>query len=159
MRKTIFSKDRLYRYTLWREWDNELFNNYSGYVQFIGLNPSTADETNNDPTIIRCIGFAKLWGCAAICMTNIFAWRDTLPENMRLASDPIGVENNKHLIEVSIGAKFIVAAWGNHGDFLNRGNEVKEILNGKLLCLGKTANGSPRHPLYLNSKTELELYK
>ena len=75
-----FSECRKYRYTLWRRWDG-LFA--SGYAMFIGLNPSTADETNDDPTIRRCIGYARDWGYGGLCMTNLFAFRATLPKNMK----------------------------------------------------------------------------
>jgi hypothetical protein len=89
---TIFSADRRYRYTLWRDWSKDLLCGMDSrprlagdqtpnqFVQFIGLNPSTADEKQDDPTIRRCIGFAKAWGYGAMCMTNIFAWREWLKQ-------------------------------------------------------------------------------
>ena len=73
-----FSHCRKYRYTLWRNWAG-LMPTGKGYAMFVGLNPSTADETNDDPTIRRCIAFAKAWGYDALCMTNIFAFRATNP--------------------------------------------------------------------------------
>src|SRR5690348_9819680 len=93
--ETVFSQCRKYRYTLWRQWGDvrsgfamELWpadraDKSRQYVQFIGLNPSTADETQDDPTVRRCIGFSKAWGYGALCMTNAFAWRDTDPEKMK----------------------------------------------------------------------------
>lgn len=100
LRVHAFSEDRAFRYTLWREWDVDSLTGCADdlphghqFAQFIGLNPSTADETRDDPTIRRCIGFAKLWGYGALCMTNLFAFRATKPRDMRQAADPIGPEN------------------------------------------------------------------
>lgn len=154
---------RKYRYTLWRQFevsfdmfdgcnDGERGYNPDAYVQFIGLNPSTADETNDDPTIRRCINFAKYWGFRALCMTNIFAWRDTLPESMKLAAEPIGPDNDKWLLEIAKNAGLVIAAWGKHGLFMNRGLAVKAMFNKagiKVHCLRQNADGSPQHPLYL----------
>ena len=89
-RETVFSPCRRWRYTLWRDWMDDVLeleeragNNSAKYAMFIGLNPSTADETRDDPTVRRCVGFAKSWGYGALCMTNIFAWRDTDPAGMK----------------------------------------------------------------------------
>lgn len=155
-RQTIFSPCRQYRYTLWREWNAAL-----PYCQFIGLNPSTADETNDDPTIRRCIGFAKAWGCGALCMTNIFAWRDTKPEAMKRAQDPVGPENDRWLIEIAHGAYLRVAAWGNHGRHLNRGKRVALDLADSLLslcCFRLTKEGQPEHPLHQRADATLFNY-
>lgn len=140
-RETIFSPCRQYRYTLWREWD--LFNR--DYLMVIGLNPSTADETQDDPTIRRCIGFAKTWGFGALCMTNLFAWRDTKPENMKAAKEPVGPMNDIHLSQIAFGASMILAAWGKDGAFMDR--QKKITLTG-MKCLQKNADGTPKHPLY-----------
>lgn len=144
VRKTIFSPCRRYRYTLWRGFDT--FN--EGYAMFVGLNPSTADETKDDPTVRRCIRFAKSWGYGSLCMTNIFAFRATDPRLMRDQSDPIGPENDKWLLEYSREAGIVVAAWGNHGSFLGRDKEVVSLLD-NLSCLGITNSGQPIHPLYV----------
>lgn len=94
MKKTAKLSDcRTYRYELWRTWDES-----KPYAMFIGLNPSTADETEDDPTIRRCINFAKTWGYGGLCMTNLFAYRATQPEDMKRASDPIGNKNDETLI-------------------------------------------------------------
>lgn len=143
-RKTIFSPCRQYRYTLWREWD--MFN--PNYVQFIGLNPSTADEVQDDPTIRRCIGFAKRWGYGAMCMTNIFAFRATDPKVMKQCPLPVGPENDRWLVEIARGASLTVAAWGVHGEFMARNVEVMKLLD-NLQCFGVTKDGHPKHPLYL----------
>jgi hypothetical protein len=151
-RNTTFSPCRKYRYTLWRTWELT-----KGYCQFIGLNPSTADETQDDPTIRRCINYAKLCGCGALCMTNIFAWRDTDPEKMKKAIDPIGPENDSCLMDVALKASLVIAAWGTHGVYLYRGIKVKQILQNHcvLWCLGTNADGSPKHPLYLRKDAKV----
>lgn len=115
---------------------------------FIGLNPSTADETNDDPTIRRCISFSKAWGCDSFCMTNIFAFRATDPKVMIAEPEPVGIDNDATLIECARGASIIIAAWGVHGEHMNRGNAVASMLAG-LKCLGLTKEGYPRHPLYV----------
>jgi hypothetical protein len=140
---TIFSPCRTYRYTLWRQWLGG-----EGYAMFIGLNPSTADETSDDPTIRRCIAFAKSWGYGALCMTNLFAFRATDPKVMMAADSPVGEENDKHLLESSHYAGVVVAAWGAHGTYKGRDAEVHALLP-TLHCLRLTAGGHPGHPLYL----------
>jgi hypothetical protein len=143
-RQTIFSPCRQYRYTLWREFD--MFN--SSYAMFVGLNPSTADEVQNDPTVRRCINFAKSWGYGALCMTNIFAYRATDPREMVAQADPVGPENDEWLVRCAREAGIVVAAWGNHGSYLDRDREVMRILD-NLSCLGITKAGQPIHPLYV----------
>lgn len=117
---------------------------------FIGLNPSTADGVNDDPTVRRCIRFAKDWGYGAICMTNIFAFRATKPEVMKGQKDPIGPENDKWLARLARDADLVIAAWGTRGDHLDRALAVKRKLK-RLHCLGKTNGGHPRHPLYVRA--------
>ncbi|MBK8133391.1 MAG: DUF1643 domain-containing protein [Gammaproteobacteria bacterium] len=142
-RQTVFSPCRTYRYALWREWIGG-----EGYAMFVGLNPSTADETQDDPTIRRCIAFAKGWGYAGLCMTNLFAFRATDPKDMKAAADPVGPENDAHLLALANEAGVIVAAWGVHGTYGGRHNAVREMLPA-LHCLALTKDGHPRHPLYL----------
>jgi len=140
-----FSKCRRYRYALWRTWDEN-----NGHVMFIGLNPSTADEKEDDPTIRRCIGYAKSWGFGGIYMLNIFAFRATKPRNLRDASDPIGSENDDYLKMYCDNSGLNIACWGTHGAFMNRGQSVIELLGkNNLSCLGITKSGQPKHPLYL----------
>ncbi|WP_293371574.1 DUF1643 domain-containing protein [Nevskia sp.] len=139
----------MHRYTLWREWIGG-----QGYVQFIGLNPSTADEQQDDPTIRRCIGFAKAWGFSALCMTNLFAYRATDPKVMKAAADPVGPDNDSYLYWAASGAGLIVAAWGFHGVHRYRDAEVVRVVHstGKPVhCLGKTKDRHPKHPLYLRA--------
>ena len=147
-RQTILSDDRVYRYSLWREWIGG-----EGYVMFIGLNPSTADETLDDPTIRRCVGFAKAWGFSALCMANLFAFRATKPKVMKQASDPVGKDNDKWLRHLCDGASLVIAAWGTDGSYLARDRKVCNLL-GAMDCLGVTKDGYPRHPLYLRADVE-----
>lgn len=143
--QTIFSRCRAYRYSLWREWIGG-----DGYVMFVGLNPSTADEKNDDPTIRRCVGFAQAWGFSALCMANLFAFRATDPKVMMQAADPVGPENDRWLRTLSDGASLVVAAWGTDGSHLGRDRVVCDVI-GAMDCLGFTKAGHPRHPLYVRS--------
>lgn len=142
-KQTVFSPCRTYRYALWREWIGG-----EGYAMFIGLNPSTADETKDDPTIRRCITFAKAWGYAGLCMTNLFAYRATLPRVMMASTDPVGPDNDAHLLELAADAGVIVAAWGTNGTHRARDAEVRKMLPA-MHCLALTKDGHPGHPLYL----------
>lgn len=155
-RQTIFSEDRVYRYTLWREWEPG-FGLFEGvnkerpigsYVNFICLNPSTADETKDDPTIRRCIGFAKAWGFGAFCMTNLFAYRLTDSKQLPKAITPIGDENDSHVLAIAARADLVIAAWGTDEFQQSRAEAVRKML-GPLTCLKKSESGRPYHPLYL----------
>jgi hypothetical protein len=115
---------------------------------FVGLNPSTADETQDDPTIRRCINFAKAWGYSGLCMTNLFAYRATRPKDLMAAADPVGCENDAHLLALASEASVIVAAWGANGTHKGRNVEVRRLLP-TLHCLALTKDGHPGHPLYL----------
>lgn len=152
-----FSPCRKYRYSLFRTWDNEL-----PVVEFIGLNPSIANEKKNDNTIRRCIQFAKDWGYGTIIMLNAFGYCATDPRDMKACEDPIGVGNDKEIIRMSHRADLIVACWGAHGGFENRDMEVMAILRVQELevyCLGVTKNGFPKHPLYLSGDEKPVRYK
>ena len=140
----IFSECRKYRYVLWRTWRG------GSRVVFIGLNPSTADETHDDPTIRRCIGYAKEWGVGGICMLNIFAFRAANPKDIRLVEDPIG--DNEYYLKAfcNMFSSNVIACWGIWGSHCNRGKQVIEMLGREnLSCLGLTKGGQPKHPLYL----------
>ena len=143
MRQTILSPCRKYRYSLWREWLGG-----EGYAMFVALNPSVADEVQDDPTIRRCIAFAKAWGYSGLCMTNLFAFRATDPRDMKIAADPVGPDNDTHLLALSADAGVIVAAWGVHGVHKGRASAVCKLLP-SLHCLALTKEGHPKHPLYL----------
>ena len=138
-----FSPCRLYRYTLWRKWIGG-----KGYALVIGLNPSTADEVTDDPTVRRCSNYAKAWGYASLCMTNLFAYRATDPVVMKAVAEPIGPDNDRYLAECAQRAAVVVAAWGNHGTYRGRAGEVLGLL-GELHFLRLTQSGQPAHPLYL----------
>ncbi len=139
-----FSPCNLYRYDLWRRWSD------APYCMFVGLNPSTADATKDDPTIRRCIGYAKRWGYGALCMTNLFAWRATDPKDMKAAQEPVGSDNDATLQRCAKDAGIVIAAWGAHGSHLGRAKQVIAILP-KLHCLKQTKDGSPGHPLYIKA--------
>ena len=175
-RKTVFSADRVYRYTLWRDtgidrnWfplecnhgfdacptcdkDASFSGNARKFVQFIGLNPSTADETKDDATIRRCCGYARDWGFGALCMTNLFAYRATDPKRMKDYALPIGVGNIEWLVRVGKEAGLTVCAWGRDGEFNRQATIVSAILKEEgisLHCLVKCNDGSPHHPLRLS---------
>lgn len=144
----VFSPCGKYRYVLRRIWDEQ------PPVVFIGLNPSVADAEKDDPTIRRCVGFARDWGYGGLVMLNLFALRSTNPDELYdVGIDPVGPENDDYILTY---AHDTIAAWGTHGSLLNRGEEVLwklQLLGRKVLCLGKTAGGSPRHPLYLKKTT------
>lgn len=140
-----FSPCRTHRYALHRIWDEA-----SPPAMFIGLNPSTADETKNDPTVRRCIGFARRWGHGGLIMTNIFAFRSTDPNALTAAKDPIGPRNDRWLRQLQHEAAIVIAAWGIWGALHNRGREVLDLLDAPH-CLGITKCGAPRHPLYLRA--------
>jgi hypothetical protein len=141
-RAAEFSPCRTYRYALWRRWGR------GPYAMFIGLNPSTADETNDDPTIRRCIAFARAWGYDALCMTNLFAFRATDPAVMKKAPEPIGWQSDECLMRLASGAGAVIAAWGAHGTFKGRDGNVRRMIPG-LQYLRLTKDGHPGHPLYL----------
>ncbi len=139
----ILSEDRKYRYVLSRIWDES-----KSMVMIIGLNPSTADETIDDPTIVRCIDFAKNWGYGGIYMLNLFAFRATLPKDMFSTENPIGDENDKFIEKYSKLSDKVICAWGNDGKYKNRSQEVlSKIKNKYYLKLNQT--NEPAHPLYL----------
>jgi len=140
--------DGEYRYRLWRVWDENLPT-----ALFVMLNPSTADGSEDDPTIRRCVGFAKAWGCGRLDVVNLYAYRATDPDTLRTAINPIGRMNDHHVREAAYHADPIVLAWGA-GPFRDpeRREEVMLALrrSGKRLhVLGYTKRGEPKHPLYL----------
>lgn len=148
----VISEDKKYRYLLTRIWDTT-----KPMVNFIGLNPSTADQVDNDPTMRRCIAFAKSWGYGGIFMTNLFAYRTAYPAELMKADDPVGRENNKYLLKIENKVDEVVFAWGAGGTFLNRNKEVLRLITkGHYIAL--TKEGHPRHPLYLKGDLTLKKY-
>ncbi len=165
----IFSNETpepLYRYTLWREVNPEA----SGITAFIGLNPSTATEEINDPTIRRCMRFARDFGSRYLCMLNVFGYRATDPKVMKRVEDPFGPDNWYHIRRITRLADRVVAAWGTDGYWKDGGKFTQIAVNGymgaatmnepkiQLQCLGKTRDGSPRHPLYIKATQPLSDY-
>ena len=158
MSGAAFSQDRVYRYRLWRAWPPAEYGvELIGSLVVIGLNPSTADETEDDPTIRRCIGFAKRLGMARLEMLNLFAYRSTDPRELGRVDAPVGPYNDNAIREVCASSSLIVAAWGTRGDLHGRDAEVVKLLQSRRVwCLGKTKNGHPKHPLYLRADTKLQ---
>lgn len=147
----LFSECRTWRYGLWRRWDWPRCR----MVAFVGLNPSTADESSDDPTIRRCKNFAKAWGFDGMYMLNAYAFRATDPQDMKVASDPVGPDNDRWLHRYGNIAEFVIAAWGVHCE-PNRERSVCETIGKPVMCLGRTQAGRPKHPLYLRADTQPE---
>ena len=146
------SKCRKYRYTLWRIWDKSL-----PHIMFLGLNPSTANEFQNDPTILKCIQYSKRWRYGGFYIANLFAYRSPSPEILKKSKDPIGKKNDYWILKTAKSADKIVACWGNHGTFKDRHKTVIKNLD-KLFCLKINKSKQPAHPLYLKSSLNLIKY-
>lgn len=152
----VYSDCERYRYALSRVWDAN-----GKHVLFVMLNPSTATEVQNDPTVERCERRARTLGFGSFTVTNIFAWRDTDPRNMKAAADPIGPENDETILNAGKRADQIIAAWGTHGAHLGRGAVVQALLYklGKpLFHLGLSKAGHPKHPLYIAYTEQPQLW-
>lgn len=157
----VFDGTRQYRYSLWRRWHYGV--GLSNMAMFVGVNPSVADEEDNDRTVSRCIAFAKSWGMGGMVMTNLFAYCQTNPKIMKQQHDPVGELNDQALTQISKVAGKVVCCWGVNGIHRNRCVMVKHLLKlqcGRaLFCLGTTKDGHPNHPLYLRSDTKLERFE
>ncbi|MCF6233805.1 MAG: DUF1643 domain-containing protein [Rhodobacteraceae bacterium] len=143
----VYSDCERYRYSLTRVWQPE-----GRKVLFVMLNPSTATEVQNDPTVERCERRARALGFGSFQVTNIFAWRDTDPRKMRAAPDPVGPGNDAAISDGIIWADHVIAAWGAHGTHQDRGAKVEVILRNSgrsAYHLGLTKHGHPKHPLYI----------
>jgi hypothetical protein len=141
----VFSDDGVYRYRLARRWGE------GAAVLWVMLNPSTADATRDDPTIRRCIGFSRAWGFGGMEAVNLFALRATEPVVVRGHPEPVGAENDRHIAEAAAGAGVVVVAWGAFTFARERAREATKLIAGlglPVVCLGRTASGAPRHPLY-----------
>lgn len=144
-----------YRYTLSRE--TGLLYPETGSALFIMLNPSTADASLDDPTIRRCIGFAKTWGCPGLTVANLYALRSTNPNHLWQHDDPVGPDNDHWLRNLASEFEDVVCAWGANAK-PGRVQDVVEILTyagARLWCLGATKSGAPKHPLYIKSDQAL----
>ena len=150
----IISGCGAYRYRLERQWDAE-----KSKVAFLMLNPSTADAEADDPTIRRCIGFAKSWGFGALIVGNLFALRSTAPDALYRHVDPVGPDNDSHLVDIARSAGTIICAWGTHGALRGRGRTVAAMLDRhNLAALTVTRGGHPGHPLYIAASTKPKPY-
>ncbi len=143
----VYSACERYRYLLTRVWDDT-----GSRALFIMLNPSTATELANDPTVERCERRARALGYGAFRVCNIFAYRATDPREMRAVPDPVGPENDAAILDSLDWADRVICAWGTHGAHLDRGPEVARKLRAAgatLWHLGLSKAGHPRHPLYI----------
>jgi hypothetical protein len=116
------------------------------------LNPSTADETQLDPSCTRARTYCEQWGYGTLLVTNLFAWRATDPDNMKAARDPVGRGNDAAILRAAQAAALVVCAWGNLGAHLERAARVTRLLHQAcvpLHMLRLNASGEPAHPLYL----------
>lgn len=160
-RGAVLSEDGLYRYRLERTFAKD-----SRTACFLMLNPSTADAEKDDPTIRKCIGFAKRWQCGRLLVVNLFAWRATDPEKLKDAQDPVGPDNDDHIVAavdtaVRTAGK-VVCAWGVHGTLHDRNWNVLAMIRHRfsvqvanLRCLRLTKDGHPEHPLLVPYSVEL----
>ncbi|MBL8605195.1 MAG: DUF1643 domain-containing protein [Myxococcales bacterium] len=145
-----------YRYRLWRIWDEA-----RAPVAFVMLNPSTADATSDDPTLRRCMGFARDWGAGGVVLVNVFAYRATKPTDLVAASRKAlpshvkGPDRDDHLRRVFAVVDHVVCAWGSHPIAKAYAREIMRLVPEGLevSCLGLTKDGAPKHPLYLASIT------
>lgn len=138
----IISNCGQYRYELHRIWDEE-----KPLVLFIGINPSTADATNDDNTSRICMNYAKRWGYGGLLLGNLFAYRSTKQSAIFSVLDPIGAQNDLSLQKLQSEAALVVCAWGNQGTYKNRDKDVLAFIKNPH-CLRKLKSGSPCHPLY-----------
>jgi hypothetical protein len=137
-----------YRYSLVREWSD------AGRAVWVMLNPSTADETTDDPTIAKITKFSRAWACGSLEVVNLFACRATDPKALKTISDPVGPENDKHIAEALDRADVVIAAWGASypKQLALRPHRVRKLLFAQPkppLVLGLTKDREPRHPLYV----------
>ena len=135
-----------YRYQLGRQWGS------GAVLMFLMLNPSTADAERDDQTIKRCLNYAQRWGYGALCVGNLFAWRATYPRELRRSDiDPVGQENDAAILEMAKRSECVVAAWGDNGRLMGRGQKVRKLVswhpNIRVLRFNKS--GEPSHPLRL----------
>lgn len=145
-----FDPTRRYRYLLRRTWGA------GPRVAFVMLNPNVADATIDDPTIRRCVGFARRWGFRSVDVVNLFAYRARHPRELARAVDPVGPDNDRHLRRAIARADLIVCAWGATRIAQPRAARLAELLAGRAArCLGRTRSGAPRHPLYLRRDRSL----
>lgn len=147
-----FDSARHYRFRLSRVWDPS-----AGRVNFLMLNPSTADAFQLDPTVRRCVGFARAWGGGALEVTNAFAFRATEPRTLKQVDDPVGPGNDDAIVAAARAADVVIVAWGVHATHRQREAEVRALLADARVVpfyLRLTKDGHPSHPLYLPADCE-----
>ena len=155
-KSAVISEGGQYRFLLERQWGD------GQRATFVMLNPSTADAGNDDPTIRRCIGYAKRWGYGKLAVVNLFSYRSTDPRELRNVSDPIGPQTDDYLIDVGAESAVVVAAWGNHGKLYRRDQCVRGLFERAgipLHYLRLTDEGQPWHPLYLPAALSPQLWE
>lgn len=153
--KASFSRCGNYRYRLIREWDTT-----KPQATLVGLNPSTADATVNDPTIRRCIGLCESWGFGGFQIVNLFAFRSPEPSVLKNADNPVGPRNTHYLRDAINESADLILMWGNHGNFMGRDERFVKALRGRsCLCAGHTSTGAPKHFLYLKGGTPLQDFR
>lgn len=152
------SDDKLYRYDLTRQWEDRADPDT---VVFIGLNPSTADALEDDPTIRKCVEFTSRLGGQRLVMINLFAFRATDPAELQRQHDRgvdiIGPDTNQIILEWVAQAHRVILGWGVHGTLNGRDKQVTAMLPrvGKVSCLKRTKDGHPGHPLYISYATQI----
>lgn len=147
----------LFRWRLGRHWTED----DAPYLAYVMLNPSTADATANDPTIIRCMHFARAHGFGGIEVVNLFAWRATKPADLKRAGFPVGDQCDYYIEQVAAGAGGVCVAWGAHAAHPAVEARVQQVMpilwrqHVQPQCLHITASGFPGHPLMLRSSCTL----
>jgi hypothetical protein len=142
-----------YRYVLYRVWDKS-----KPKIAFIGLNPSVADERQDDNTVRKCINIARREGYGSMIMLNAYAYRSTDPKALTIQPDVVGNHNDHHIAKECKDANKIVIAWGNHATDDRHAMLLKVLEGHQLYCFAKNNNGKPKHPLYVSLKAPLLLY-
>jgi hypothetical protein len=152
-----YSPCKLWRYSLTRLWrPADGHDEHAGSVAFVALNPSTATEYEDDPTVRRMIRFAKEWGHGGLVVLNAFAYRSTDPRGLYNVADPVGVENDFAILRWVARVSRLVVAWGRHGTLHGRSHYLSRLLaDANPMCLGTNGDGSPKHPLYVAADTPL----
>lgn len=156
----VISACQNYRYVLTRPTGISRPGRGSGL--FVMLNPSTADASQDDPTIRRCIGFARSWGYSTLVVANLYALRSPSPKALNeFPGDPVGPENDFWLSKLLREHENVVCAWGAHADpaRVRQFKALADNMMDTLWCLGTTKSGAPRHPLYVKGDTELRLFE
>lgn len=148
----VFAPDRKHRYLLWRRiLQCDLLMPARGICLFNMLNPSTADESEEDPTVRRTIDYASRWGCSTLIVTNMYGWMSTDKEALCGLPDPVGRDNDLWIAAAAAAADIVIAAWGNGPSKLDirpRARHVLRLIDRPTMCLGITEEGNPWHPLY-----------